>query len=69
MPEVFAKLGFVFLLGLAGQNDGFGCKSVFYGVERDGAAALFGFWAARFSSIDAGGFGSGRGHVVYLARV
>jgi hypothetical protein len=58
--EVSLKLGFVLFFRLVGQNDGFGSKAVFYGIERDGAAALFRFWTAGFGSIDAGSFGSGR---------
>ena len=67
--EVLTELDCIFFLGFVGQNDGLRRKAVFYGVERDGAAALLGFWTVRFSSIDAGGFGSGRGHNVYLGRV
>lgn len=62
VAEVFLQLSFVFRFGLAGQDHGFGREPMLYGVERDGAAALLGFGAARFGSIDSGGFGLGRCH-------
>jgi len=67
--EVVAELGFVLFLGLVWQNDGFRGNAMLDGVERGGAAAIFGFRTARFCSVDAGGFGSRKRHSVYLARV
>ena len=58
--EVSLELGFVLFFRLVGQNDGFGSKAVFHGIERDGAAALFRFWTVGFGSVNAGSFGSGR---------
>jgi hypothetical protein len=69
VPEVIVELGLVLFLGLVGQNDGFRGQAVLDGVERDGAAAVFGFRTVRFCSVDAGCFGSGKRHSVYLAKV
>ena len=62
MIEILIELGLVFFLGLVGQNDGFRSQSMLDGVERDGAAAVLGFWTARFGSVNAGRFSSGRCH-------
>ena len=68
MAEVIVKLGLVLFGGLVGENYGFRGKAMFYGIEQNGQTPSFGFWTARFGSIDTGSFGSGR-HVVYLAKV
>ena len=62
MIKILIELGLVFFLGLVGQNDGFRGQAMLDGVERDGAAAVLGFWTVRFGSVNAGGFSSGRGH-------
>jgi hypothetical protein len=48
-------LEFVRVLG--GQDEGFGSEAVFEGVLRRALAAGFGFGAAGFCAVDAGGFG------------
>jgi hypothetical protein len=58
--EVVAKFGLIFFLRLVGKDDGFRRKAVFHGIERGGATAVFSLWAARFGSVQAGSFGSGR---------
>jgi hypothetical protein len=72
--KVVAKFGLIFFLRLVGKDDGFRSKAVLDSVKRDSAAALLSFGAARFRSIDAGCFGSGRGHILpgeslYLGKV
>jgi len=67
--EVVAELGFVLFLGLVWQNDCFRGNAMLDGVEQGGAAAVLGFRTVRFCSVDAGGFGSGKRHSVYLAKV
>jgi hypothetical protein len=69
MLEVVVELGLVLFLGLVGQNDGFRGQTMLDRVERGGAAAVFGFRTVRFCSVDAGCFGSGKRHSVYLAKV
>ena len=66
--EVVVELGLVFVFRFVGEHDCLGCQAVFDGVERDGAAAVVGGRTTRFSTVDAGSFGSGR-HRMFLARV